>query len=428
MKRILPYFTFILLFQQNLFKFFPLEIINILDEFFIIYVFIMFLKEVGLKRKISKSSLFLISLVVAFSIVGVISFILNGNGSYSVMVQQLLLSVKTFIGIAMLTTIPDLEKSLVKIISLLKVVGIINAIVVIIGFIFPNIYLAIFKQGFIDMSRTLFGRGANCGIFVHPMISGFISIFCMVLCLGSLKYYNDKSIKNKILIFILLISGLLSFKAKLIAEVVAILILYFLLGSTKQKIISVLKFTIPVIIVAFLLRNIVAQQINTYILDDENLSIARNALNYYSRILASRFFPFGAGFSMYGTFMAYQYYSPFYYEFGFDKVWGLNQFKGNYATDTYWPGILGETGLIGTIILITFLGYLGFKVLRQLNVKKFEPDSKVVYFSFITGMLLVQSLIESSGNPVFTGNPFSTLIVAFFGCGISIIVNRSKIN
>ena len=35
-----------------------------------------------------------------------------------------------------------------------------------------------------------------------------------------------------------------------------------------------------------------------------------------------------------------------------DRIWGLNEAFGDYATDTYWPGVIGETGYFGLVVIL----------------------------------------------------------------------------
>lgn len=87
--------------------------------------------------------------------------------------------------------------------------------------------------------------------------------------------------------------------------------------------------------------------------------LSRNTLRYtllhYGIVVSKRFFPLGSGFATYGSQMAYDYYSPLYYEFGFDNMWGLNKTYGGMVNDNYWPMVLAQIGIIGAMAQVILL-------------------------------------------------------------------------
>ena len=64
--------------------------------------------------------------------------------------------------------------------------------------------------------------------------------------------------------------------------------------------------------------------------------------------------PIGAGFGMYGSHLSRAEYSPIYAQYGLDRVPLLGPDQPYAVTDTYWPMVLGETGLIGLLAALTF--------------------------------------------------------------------------
>ena len=97
-------------------------------------------------------------------------------------------------------------------------------------------------------------------------------------------------------------------------------------------------------------------EIKEYIL---NPTAARSIMFRYSIIAAMQFFPFGAGFSTYGGTVAGAAYSKLYIKYGFNIHWGMTG-KGdvNFLYDTYYAMVIGELGIIGTIIYIIVIGTL----------------------------------------------------------------------
>lgn len=93
-----------------------------------------------------------------------------------------------------------------------------------------------------------------------------------------------------------------------------------------------------------------------------NTRMARYQLLFGSLNLAKQYFPIGAGFGTYGTYIAQQYYSPLYWTLGFDKIWGMSIDMRDLLTDSCWPAILGQFGLVGVV----FYSLMLFFILRQI--------------------------------------------------------------
>lgn len=93
-----------------------------------------------------------------------------------------------------------------------------------------------------------------------------------------------------------------------------------------------------------------------------NTRMARYQLLFGSLNLAKKYFPIGAGFGTYGTYIAQQYYSPLYWTLGFDKIWGMSIDMRDLLTDSCWPAILGQFGLVGVVLYSVML----FLIMRQI--------------------------------------------------------------
>ncbi|PAF37231.1 hypothetical protein CHH58_10355 [Terribacillus saccharophilus] len=74
--------------------------------------------------------------------------------------------------------------------------------------------------------------------------------------------------------------------------------------------------------------------------------------------ISQEHFPLGSGFGTYGSNAARLIYSHVYYEFGFDKIYGLAPWYDNFLTDSYWAMILGEIGILGAILMLIVMIFL----------------------------------------------------------------------
>jgi len=77
--------------------------------------------------------------------------------------------------------------------------------------------------------------------------------------------------------------------------------------------------------------------------------VARVALYDTSYSIAKKDFPLGVGLGRFGGHVAYTHYSPVYRDYGLYRIYGLAP-DGGFATDTFWPAVLGETGLLGLLV------------------------------------------------------------------------------
>lgn len=141
-------------------------------------------------------------------------------------------------------------------------------------------------------------------------------------------------------------------------------------------------------------------QIKFYFVD--NIT-ARGLFLLYGLITANNFFPFGAGFSTYGSNMAKVNYSPLYTEYGFSSYYGMSAEQPQFLNDNFWPMIIAQFGWI-SFILYAFILVLFFKIVNiEFSLKQLKIAGFILFF------LLIYSSI---GGPIF---------VHYIGCA-SILV------
>jgi hypothetical protein len=129
---------------------------------------------------------------------------------------------------------------------------------------------------------------------------------------------------------------------------------------------------------------------------------ARLALYYGSTWVAQDHFPLGAGLGRFGTWMSREEYSPLYEEYGLDNVRGLRERRPSAVTDTFWPAILGESGVIGLLAYLGFMGSLAWMLWHEAG----RDDGlllRVVRFG--AGMIFAQAMVESLASSMFHSPP-----------------------
>ena len=146
--------------------------------------------------------------------------------------------------------------------------------------------------------------------------------------------------------------------------------------------------------------------------EDGRTEPARVALYVGSVEIARDHFPLGAGMGRYGSWMSRVEYSPLYAEYGLNRIPGLRADNSQYATDTFWPMVVGEFGVIGVLAYSAFLAGIGL-TLWALGRKATDP----VMATFVVAGLavLTAAVIESTATPMFTSPPRSYLLFAALG-------------
>ena len=140
--------------------------------------------------------------------------------------------------------------------------------------------------------------------------------------------------------------------------------------------------TILVAVLAMLLFSL--DQIETYFGNDKT---ARAVFLERGLYTMKRYFPFGAGFSCYGTDAAVKYYAKLYIWYGFPLVWGLSPSKPIFAHDTYWPAIMAQFGFFGLIAMILV-------VIRW--VRDILGRTKYDKYAYLAGLFIAATQVSSS--------------------------------
>ena len=147
----------------------------------------------------------------------------------------------------------------------------------------------------------------------------------------------------------------------------------------------------------------------------------RNALYVGSVAAARDYFPLGAGLGQFGSHMSRVQYSPVYAEYGLNRIWGLSERHPMAITDTFWPMILGETGVFGLVAMFAFLMVV-LRDLWRLAGQSMAPASR----AFVLGALLVyvDALARSLTSGVFVAPPIAYFV--FGAAGLALAVGRTE--
>ena len=127
-------------------------------------------------------------------------------------------------------------------------------------------------------------------------------------------------------------------------------------------------------------------------------------------------FPLGAGFGRYGGYVSAIRYSPLYDRYGLSRVWGLSPEFPAYVQDTYWPHLLGETGLFGTLFMALVLLELWICLGRVARTAVSHHRA----LALAAGMALVEAVVESLSGPVFETTLQALILAVPIGMTLSL--------
>ena len=89
-----------------------------------------------------------------------------------------------------------------------------------------------------------------------------------------------------------------------------------------------------------------------YVSGLSNDNLARPMTYKTSLVILGDYFPFGPGMGTFACNGAWKYYSPLYYEYNLNQVWGLGE-GGGFICDAYYP-TLAQFGIVGVFFFCWF--------------------------------------------------------------------------
>jgi oligosaccharide repeat unit polymerase wzy len=215
------------------------------------------------------------------------------------------------------------------------------------------------------------------GFYAYNFLYGYEHIFSISVLIAYLFLKNKEIVENqKIGIYKILaiICMILTTKGPSLIWACSILIIenYFKKNS-KLNIFIISIFALIIILLG-------QYQIKTYI---QTTDSPRYLLYKYSIINMDKYKPLGSGFATYGSDMASKYYSKLYYDYGFYNRYGMSEEQRWFLNDNYWPMIIGQFGIISTIIYI-YIIYNLYKIIINAKIDSRLKGSIVSCVIYLT--------------------------------------------
>lgn len=270
--------------------------------------------------------------------------------------------------------------------------------------IFSKIYIPILL--FFGILNQFFNIGMDTGyrgsiktfafLYSH---STFMVASVVVLC----SFLIAQGIRKNIFLlsgaFVIL---LLSMRSKAFIYMIGVVIIFILLHKNKNngmgrlfnnKIKRDLYFSgLLLIVIGYF---IVKTKIISYF--SWGIFAARPALYIVSFAIMKNYFPLGSGFATFASSISGEYYSPLYFKYGISNVAGLQQSTGyEYMADTYWPYIMAQFGIFGTIMYAVALLYVFKDLLRLYRTKISSLIAAISLFVYVIAGCFVESMFTNS--------------------------------
>jgi hypothetical protein len=293
----------------------------------------------------------------------------------------------------------------------------------------PFVFIQMFAPSFYDI---LFPNGAHTGMFYLQSggalsrtagIFHYTGLFAVFSSLSSIFFSTKLLIKyDKKDAMYLFLSILFLLTSLSRGEIFSFIIGFFVINYvyfTKKSV-------KPIIIVVMLLLGALSYfALESYIIEALNeLGVGysysdnapRSLFMNVSLQIANDYFPLGSGSGTFGGISAVVFDSVIFYKYLIAYEWYFD--AGHYLTDTYWPKILGEAGVVGLIFNAMFMVYLPI-------TQAIRKD--VGFTSIYTTWVYVFLFFNSLSSPIYSST-LTIVLCAFLLGGIYPLKSNRRID
>ena len=178
----------------------------------------------------------------------------------------------------------------------------------------------------------------------------------IALCCAMIYYLFSKQTKrNRNIAILIMLLGLISGKSKYFGECVVFIALVIFVKSKINftSVSTLLKVAALGSVVIFFTWT----KFNAYYVEgfqEEAEAMARPATYETGiKIMFKDYIPFGSGLGSFGTTAAAKEYSPLYYKYQLNTIWGLDPSNPMFLADAFYP-TLAEFGIVGLFFFLWF--------------------------------------------------------------------------
>lgn len=178
----------------------------------------------------------------------------------------------------------------------------------------------------------------------------------IALCCAMIYYLFSKQTKwNRNITILIMLLGLISGKSKYFGECVCFIALVMFVKSRINftSVSTLLKVgALGVVVIFFTWTKFNAYYVEGF--QEDAQAMARPATYETGMtIMFKDYIPFGSGLGSFGTAAAAKEYSPLYYKYNLNEIWGLNPSNPMFLADAFYP-TLAEYGIVGLFFFLWF--------------------------------------------------------------------------
>lgn len=178
----------------------------------------------------------------------------------------------------------------------------------------------------------------------------------IALCCAMIYYlFSKQTKKNRNIAIIIMLLGLVSGKSKYFGECVCFIALVMFVKSRINftSVSTLLKLAALGAVVIFFTWT----KFNAYYVEgfQEDAQEMARPITYQTgmQIMFHDYIPFGSGLGSFGTAAAAKEYSPLYYQYHLDEIWGLDPSNPMFLADAFYP-TMAEYGIVGLFFFLWF--------------------------------------------------------------------------
>lgn len=178
----------------------------------------------------------------------------------------------------------------------------------------------------------------------------------IALCCAMVYYlFSKQTTKNRNIAILIMLLGLASGKSKYFGECVCFIALVMFVKSRIKftSVSTLLKLAALGAVVIFFTWT----KFNAYYVEgfqEDAQAMARPATYETGmQIMFHDYIPFGSGLGSFGTAAAAKEYSPLYYKYNLNEIWGLDPSNPMFLADAFYP-TLAEYGIVGLFFFLWF--------------------------------------------------------------------------
>lgn len=178
----------------------------------------------------------------------------------------------------------------------------------------------------------------------------------IALCCAMVYYLFSKQTKlNRNIAILIMLLGLISGKSKYFGECVVFIALVVFVKSkiNYTSVATLLKVAALGAVVIFFTWT----KFNAYYVEgfQEDAEAMARPVTYETgiKIMFKDYIPFGSGLGSFGTAAAAKEYSPLYYKYQLNTIWGLTPENPMFLADAFYP-TLAEYGIVGLFFFLWF--------------------------------------------------------------------------